>query len=172
MIFDTELRYRQLLATDINLIKRLYQDATVMKHIGNVKNDQEVHQLIITMLKEVSRGFAKYFVLKGYLSGSGWCDANKKLNDLGIFSLHWNASTQIVKLGIMVLPEFQGKGIFKKAHHALMADARTEFPVKKFTAITAVKNVTANNCYENLGFKASLTSKAGRDNCFRYWELK
>lgn len=133
---------RSLQNSDHSLIKDIYQDSLIMRHIGCLLSDQQVSSMFETMLGEITHKKAVYQVI--ITSENNSC--------AGLLSMHWRSESESIISGMIVLPEFQNQGVCKWAQFAAMKMIKHHFPVKTCTVYISTDNVAASTSYKNMGF--------------------
>ena len=133
---------RPLHQPDHELIKNIFQDASILRHIGPLLTDEQVTRMLTVMLAEMNENKAVYQVIT-----AGENEANA-----GLLSMHWHADVCSIVSGMIVLPEFQNQGVCKWAQMTAMKMIRQKFPVKTCSVFISADNVAAITSYGNMGF--------------------
>ncbi len=88
-----DFQLRLLQSSDHSLIKGIYQDSLIMRHIGRLLSDKQVSSMFATMLGEMANEKAVYQVIISTENNS--C--------AGLLSMHWHAECQSIVSGMIRL---------------------------------------------------------------------
>jgi RimJ/RimL family protein N-acetyltransferase len=110
------------------------------EHLGGPESEERLLERQRRYEIEVPNQFK--IVEQGSGRGVGW---------VGFWQRDWNAAS-IYEIGWAVIPEFQGRGIAKKATRSALALARAEGARRYVHAFPAVDNSPSNALCEGLGF--------------------
>ena len=135
-------KLRPLHQSDHELIELIYQDTSIMRHIGPLLTDDQVTSMFAVMLAEMAENKAVYQVIT----------ASESNSHAGLLSMHWHAEDESIVSGMIVLPEFQNQGVCKWAQMTAMKSIRQKFPVKTCRVYISADNVAASTSYKNMGF--------------------
>lgn len=133
---------RTLTSSDQTFIKRVYQDATIMLHIGDVLSDKKAVKIFKSMLNEMHNKKAIYYVI--------CCSTNDE--QVGLCSMQWKPESASIVSGMIVLPSYQNLGICKWAQIAGMKKVMKSYPAKTCTVFINKLNKAALKSYLNMGF--------------------
>ncbi len=142
--FQANFTIRDLQEEDTEFISGLYQNNEIMRHISPVLAEDVVKNLCAKMIKEMQANKATYQVIMD----------SDQLQQAGMLSMHWRQENHSVESGMIVIPEYQNKGLCKWAQFAALRLARELWPVKVCTVYISKDNIAANTSYQHMGFKA------------------
>lgn len=141
------------------LYQQLYQNPSVMKYIGTPLNNEQVVKSF-ELLIERDGLFADQMTMMIHYRAKyvGLIQAKLKEN-------HWS-------LGIMLLPEYHGKGIAQESHELIIKLIEQSPNFSKHQSLLAKcmsANKAANALYRNLGFKL-MDSETEMNTTTNRWE--
>ena len=133
---------RKLQGEDVGFLVAMYQNPEIMRHICPVLSTEEVERIHKTMLTQIEKKRAVYYVIEDKIT-----DAN-----IGLIGMQLKSKENHVESGAMILPVYQQQGIFKCAHQSLMRESIKHFTTKICVAFIHKDNKAALKSYQNIGF--------------------
>ncbi len=155
-------KLRPLAENDRDFVIGLYQNPSIMRHIGSVLTDKQSTGLVDKMLDEVATKKALY----------GLIETAESTVSAGLLSMHWKTQDQVIESGMIVATEFQGQGLCQWAQMAALKWAKNIYPVKTCSVYIESANVAANKSYKKMGFeRVENKSKLNRHLGLQRWDF-
>lgn len=143
-IRSARLTLTKLALADWELIRSIYSNPTLMKHIGAVKSDEEIRRNFEKELAPWSLESTHWLTWIIHETASG--------NDVGLISIYTrNREKLTAEVGFIILEACKGKGYATEAIRLIIDFAMDTFGFKKFTAVCSEEHAASRRVLEKAG---------------------
>ncbi|MCG9739706.1 GNAT family N-acetyltransferase [Shewanella insulae] len=145
------LTMRPISEADKALYRRLYCDKRVMRHIGAPLTQAQADRAFQTAWTQMNRAISGAVPTSQYMN---WAIVERQsLRTIGVQGLTWQGEDRSqAEIGIMLLPQANGKLYPEEAMGALMEYAYLKLGVTRILANFAAKNLATERFVKKLGF--------------------
>ncbi|MCL1041858.1 GNAT family N-acetyltransferase [Shewanella marisflavi] len=142
---------RPISATDRELYHRLYCNGRVMRHIAPPLTQHRADKAFQIALSQMTQALSDTVPTTQYMNWT--IMEQKRQRAIGIQGLTWQGNDRSrAEIGIMLLPEANGKLYPEEAMGALMEYAYLKLKVERIQANFAAKNLATERFVKKLGF--------------------
>lgn len=143
-ILSARLTLTRLALHDWELIRTIYSNPTLMKHIGSVKSDEEIRHNFEKELAPWSIESTHWLTWIIHETSSG--------NNVGLISICTrNLEKLTAELGFIIMEEYKGKGYATEAIKIIIDFSVNTLGFKKFIAVCSEEHIGSRRVLEKAG---------------------